>query len=454
MATTRSKSRNLSEEELGILTEQLDRKREQLQEQERIIREREAQAQERISALQALEEEHNNRDHTQPGPSEPPIMAEQFSSIQRTLSQMIAQFGDLKNEVTQIKNEGRPPSQSPPLDHHNADDFRRELNPNIKFKDALESVPTFNGYNIPVLRFIRSCKRARDMFSPHLESSLTQLLRNKLKGHAATALEDYVFDNVTDFADRLKTLFGAAKTLNEFRGELGNISKNPSEHIIDYISRVKDLHTAIREAEVDSHGFSSRENRSSLNSDTLDCFIKGLPPDFRMRLKLESFLDLEDAFTKAIKVEKDIERDRTHFKDNRAESKPHTVQVKAFTPSGRATCAHCGRPHPSENCWQKFPEKRPAHIPPYRNNIENPNENRANSERENRQRPPCPYCLKPGHSEAMCYKKQNDERNKVTPESKNANSRPAARASPRDEPRQERPVKLIEAQLCAPSGSS
>lgn len=451
---TRSKTRQLNEEELRILSEQLDKKQELLREQEKSLMEKDHETQGKLEALEARQREMTST-------SEPSNLPnEQFSALQKALSTLVSQMGNLRTEITEIKNERSGQTRPPPSDsirpeptNHFCENHSNPVprNQNLKFKDALESVPIFNGYNIPVLRFIRSCKRARDMFTPNLESNLTQLLRNKLKGHAATALEDYTFDNVSDFADRLKILFGSAKTLNEFRGELGNITKLKSEHIIDYISRIKDLHMAIKEAELDNHGLIRSDQYDTLDNDTLDCFTKGLPPDFRMRLKLEGFLDLEDAYSKAIKVEKEMSRDRSQF---RPDNKPSVAQVKTLSPSERPACSHCSRNHPSENCWQKFPEKRPAHGPQFKPTNNNNNASQPNTERDNRSRPPCAYCQKPGHSEPMCYKKQNDERNRAPSDPKNSGSRPVVRASPRDEIHQERPVRTIEALPCEPSGSA
>lgn len=455
MAEHSQNSKRLSEEELRVLADQLDKKREILREQEQALLKRELETHEKLEALSAREcefsDEVNNRDE--------PISTTRHAleAMQNTLSTMINEVSRISREIGSIKNgEGQRQSGPVPRVQQNEVNVRddRELPANIKFKDALESVPIFNGYNVPVLRFVRACKRARDMFRPHQELGLTQLLRNKLKGHAATALEDYNFQNVHQFGERLKTLFGAAKTLNEFRGELGNISKNKNEHIIDYISRTKDLHTAILEAEIDNHGTLRNGQYDIFENDTLDCFVKGLPPDFRIRLKLEGFDNLEDAYSKAIKVEKDMERDRSHFKDTRFESRTQnqSAQIKAVSPSGGPICKHCNRNHASEDCWSKFPDKRPGNS-----NKQNSNSRITWSRPTNIQgsRPPsmCNYCNRAGHLETTCFKKQNEERNRATELPKNENSRPVARASPRDEKSTERPVKIIDASPCDPSTS-
>ncbi|KYN06257.1 hypothetical protein ALC62_02804 [Cyphomyrmex costatus] len=52
----------------------------------------------------------------------------------------------------------------------------------ISFREVTESIPYYDGYNIPLSRFIRACCRAREIVPPNAERDLTKLLINKLGG--------------------------------------------------------------------------------------------------------------------------------------------------------------------------------------------------------------------------------------------------------------------------------
>lgn len=50
--------------------------------------------------------------------------------------------------------------------------------PKVSFREATESVPYFDGYNIPLQQFTRACRRAREIVPPSGERNLTKLLIN------------------------------------------------------------------------------------------------------------------------------------------------------------------------------------------------------------------------------------------------------------------------------------
>lgn len=152
---------------------------------------------------------------------------------------------DLQREIRELRDklaELRARTEDAPTGTPPVTDSNTGLSTHLSFKDILESVPTFSGDNIPILKFTRACERAKDMIPPPLEPTFTRLLRNRLKGRAYTAIEDDTFRTVAALTDHLKDIFGTAKSVNQFRDELGNVVKGKTEHVLDYISRVKDLH--------------------------------------------------------------------------------------------------------------------------------------------------------------------------------------------------------------------
>lgn len=433
---TRSKKNTLTEDEVHILQEQLLRKQQQLKEQEEALHRKHSEAEERLNEIDSKEKEYNLRYRE---------IDEQYqdqtrnnetnlnSRVEQLLTNMMTNFNLLQKEVVQIRadiqpgqqgtsREGAPDVSSGP---HNPQ-YTGPTWPQLTFKDALESVPIFNGENIPLLKFTRACNRIKDMFPANQEPTLARLLRNKLKGRAYTAVEDDNFETVKEFTDVLKGVFGATKSVNQYRGELGSIVKARYEHTIDYISRVKDLHAAILEEETASKGPLRATTIKDIEVETLECFVAGLPPTFRTNLKIEGYTKLSEAYSAAIKVEKEFEKDRFKFKEQRQESKPHVSFTKPEVKTSESiTCTFCKKPgHESERCWIKHPDKRPS-----RNNNNNGNDNFTfkpgqSSPPRFESRVTCLYCGKPGHDVASCYAKQRDERT-----SGNGSSRPAAGAS-------------------------
>lgn len=415
----------LDENELRELHEQLTAEKRRLQELEADLATRELE-------LQSQNILNQNRRPSDENPAINP-------GLQNVLSNLVLELDTIKNDMSQLSNRvtashplmGRAAQTNQP----NTSNSDPNL-PRLSFKDILEGIPMFNGENISVLKFVRACKRARDMFPANLEITLTRLLRNKLKGRAYTAMEDDSFADIKAFTDRLKDVFGASKTVNQYRGELGNITKNENEHIIDYISRVKDLHAAISEEETPDNGSISRSRSNTLEIETLECFIAGLPPDFRLRLKLEGCTTLASAYANAVKIEKEIEKDRLNFKEPRFEHKKPTSQTHVKTIAAREvlTCENCSKKgHKSEDCWSKYPEKRPQRTKG------NGNPNKMQPNRDNKSRPSCDYCAKLGHVVAQCFKKQNDEKRNAG----NAKSRSENSGANRVEKASERPVLTV-----------
>ena len=427
----------LTEEELRNLNAQLISERQRLEELEQTLAFKEAELDSQQRLLRSRETESESGSETRFRSTVIGLINE-VNDLKLNMGSLISQIGAPHDP--QPANTTRPAElNTRPMDHHNLSV------PRLSFKDVLDSIPTFDGESKSVLKFIRACKRAREMFPPHLEPTLTRLLRNKLRRQAYTAFEDDSFTNIKEFTERLKEIFGSSKTINEYRGELGNITKNKNEHIIDYISRVKDLHTAILEEEATSVGVQSESSPTNFEAETLECFLAGLPPDFRTRLKLEGCSNLALAYANAVKIEKEIEKDQNKFEDTRSVNKGTSqTYVKTIAAHKSETCEHCNRKgHKSDNCWSKYPDKRPNRT----RSDENRDRNQANKSRVS-----CDYCSKIGHTTTQCYKKQNDEKRAA----ENEKSRSGNTGANRTDTVSERLVRTVQTanETSAPSTSN
>ena len=102
---------------------------------------------------------------------------------------------------------------------------RRETRESYEYtlKEAVNTIPLFDGANITALQFSRACRRARDIVPPQAEQTLARLIITRLRGRAALALEDELCDSVTAVCNRLKDVFEPRRSVDHFRGEMANV---------------------------------------------------------------------------------------------------------------------------------------------------------------------------------------------------------------------------------------
>ena len=300
--------------------------------------------------------------------------------------------------------------------------------PQITLKDAIETVPNFNGHNIPIEQFARACNRAKALVPSQAEPQLARLLRNKLQDHACLAVEDRVLDSVNDLIKQLKRIFSPVKTSDHYRGELANIIKGTNEHILEYISRVKDLRFAILEEDRGNYRDFARIHPEDLDRLTLDSFVDGLPPPIRTRLLQNQFETLDDAFNLAALVDKEIERDHLRFSEQK-------------TP--RPTCQLCNKTgHDARSCrsnqnivQQPFERYPPNRVTRYGNQAPNPLLPYWDITRPPPSRPTeisiCSYCRKPGHLISECRRRifNRNERKPRTFQERDSGNAPPLRST-------------------------
>lgn len=429
----------LTEEELMTLQDQLLRKQRELSTLEDKTTEREMEYEERLIDVRAREIALTEREAK---------IRESRTAVSDTRDEALdeedensapitrRQLREIKNEIRQLRDRSQNETSetAQPVVQNNL-----PVNTQLSLKDLLESVPTFNGSNIPILKFTRACKRAKDMLAPALEPTFTRLLRNELKDRAYTAIEDDTFRTVSSFTDRLKEIFGASRSVNQYKGELGNVAKGKTEHVLDYISRVKDIHSAIVDREVQVMGRLSRQHREALKDETMECFVAGLPPDFRLRLKFEGYVNLNAAYKTAIKVEKEMERDKVRFQE--AGKGPKNASAPSAQKDGetKSSCNHCQKSgHVEDKWWVKDPSKRPqkTNKSETRDSTTQPR-NPANSNEQ--PKITCTYCSRPNHNAEVCYKRLRDVKN-----SENAKQPSATQGASRKDNATERPVNVAQ----------
>lgn len=188
----------------------------------------------------------------------------------------------------------------------------RQGGPKISFREILEGVPRFDGYNIPLTQFARACRRARESAPANHEKYLTRLLINRLSDRAYAAVEDEPCETVMQLIDLLNNAFGASHSIDQYRGELSKAYMRANEHILDFISRVKELRSAILDAERRARGNLDYSIISEVDQLTARSFCDGLPVRYRvfMRERHENEPFEVFAAAKAIAKRDELEKER------------------------------------------------------------------------------------------------------------------------------------------------
>lgn len=384
-------SKNLLEKE-KILREQS----ESLKEQAESLRKREIELEEKVANL-------NNSTQA----------SFDFNELKSTLSELVKirelpdQVRSLQQSVNNIKNHPptfTPPPLQPPSTHPHDDGIyertcnlphaRYEKYP-IRLKDIADSIPKFDGHKISVFQFSKMCERALHLIPQEQEPFLVQLIINKLQGHAYTAVDGSEFVTMQSLLRRLKDVFGPNKSLNQYRGELGNIYMKYNESIFDYVERIKELRTAIIDAEAALHGYMNEFDLNAIDADILISFINGLPSDLYIRVKLEGYESLDDAIMKSIQIKKTMETEALRQKPSFSYRPPLTPRADTprFKPQFSPETSSDTKIH---SILQR--PKSPSNIPFIKPLI--PGQFGPNSPSLQT----CHYCKTPGHFIADCQK--------------------------------------------------
>jgi hypothetical protein len=327
--------------------------------------------------------------------------------------------------------------------------------PKVSFREATESVPTFDGYNVSLGQFTRACRRAKEIIPPSSERNLTKLLVNKLRGRAYYAVEDEPCENVTQLIDLLNTAFGSAKTIDQYKGELSTVYLRPQEHMLDYISRVKELRSAILDAERRTTGRINDDISLKIDELTARSFCDGLPLQYRLQMDRRLYSVPFEAFAKAKELAKreELDRDRNKTRDRREPEPPraeYARRAQINTPPRNET-------YPRERYSSNAPRDNPPRPPMTREreprfayNAGRPTYNansNANIPTRHSDHPGkwCRYCKNSGHEIEECRKREYNN-NLRKNQSGNAPS-PAGRSGTPPQgalPQTTRPVNLVE----------
>ncbi|KAI4488732.1 hypothetical protein M0802_011342 [Mischocyttarus mexicanus] len=286
----------------------------------------------------------------------------------------------------------------------------------LLLRDYTENVPKFDGHNISVTQFTRACRRAFDSlpfgYTSDTEASLTRLLLSKLSGHAYFAVENLKVNRVEILIDRLKETFLSSHDANYYRGQLATERLKSGEHVLEYVSRMRELTQSVMD----------EENKNL-----------GLPRDNRMLRRFENYDNFDQALTCLVKVDKQLREDDRKFSSDSLVSRKYVANIRPIKENGEVRfCNHCKRTgHLEESCWRK-------HGSPFSKNTSNPPVSIPKSPTKGKKpvKKRCSYCKRIGHSILECrtlkYKlEKNASGNAETGAAKDARRSPTIKVRPK-----------------------
>ncbi|KAL6416663.1 hypothetical protein ACFW04_013261 [Cataglyphis niger] len=195
----------------------------------------------------------------------------------------------------------------------------------------------------PLSQFIRACRRAKDIL-PVFRKKSNAPSSYQTRGRAACAVEDEICETITQLADLLNGAFGSPKTIDQYRGELSTIYLKPNEHILDYITRAKDLRSSILDSERRERGLTNN-SMAEIDALTARSFCDGLPLSYRLQLTKELYIDPFAAFSHVKILAKRQELDNERFNPARRNEPIYERNGNAYRPSRPADEPRAGRQH-------------------------------------------------------------------------------------------------------------
>lgn len=299
----------MTPEEAEIMAESLQRKEKRIQEQAFALQKAQAEMEQQQNLGSAIMDQIAQR------LSVLDVFAEKLERINQQVQEI--------QEPARIDSREPLPPQGTPQNSlprvRSVGDLRPEPSP-IRFKDAVDAIPKFDGHRMSVFHFSKICERTLDLIPLYHEYHLVQMIINKLQGHAYSAVEGIEFHSVFELTRHLKRIFGPNKSADQYRGELANIFMKPNEAILDYIARVKELRGIILDFETDESGFIHDSVRERIDETCMTSFVNGLPSELLMRVKIERCATFDECIVAAIQISHQIRAESARgrpAKDNR-----------------------------------------------------------------------------------------------------------------------------------------
>ncbi|KAI4474439.1 hypothetical protein M0802_015604 [Mischocyttarus mexicanus] len=187
-------------------------------------------------------------------------------------------------------------------------------------KEIIEQIPKFDGYNISVRDFIKSCENAMTKLVRYSAQDIIQTFKLRLTGGAYRLFIGVEFHTIEGFLKAVKKTFSPRQAVNQYMGEIGNLKQKSNETIMQYACRTRELETALVDAIKTEYPNNSDQIINKIEADLLKSFIDGTAHFIRTELRTSGSQDLTDAIADAIAIETSITPNPPNLSYNRSNS--------------------------------------------------------------------------------------------------------------------------------------
>lgn len=178
---------------------------------------------------------------------------------------------------------------------------------NLALKNAIQGMPIFDGENLSLNDFFEYIDEVKLVSGETPESDLVNIIRYKVTGQARKALHGRTFSTIDELKAHLKDLYFSGQSVFQLTGILGNIYQKPSESVVSYANRVRELGSRILESyQLEKTPSTPEYNQyqTELEINLAKCFRKGLKLELEQRVKAQETLGL--TVKEATQIERDL----------------------------------------------------------------------------------------------------------------------------------------------------
>ncbi|KAI4476273.1 hypothetical protein M0804_013727 [Polistes exclamans] len=223
-------------------------------------------------------------------------------------------------QLQKVKEEAQPESDnSRPLDippssisNHSTLPQKFPIHSFSKLSEYLETIPKFDGYNMSVHTFTKSCEQVTNKLQKYPAKEIINRLKFRLSGYAYKLLDDIDFQTVDAFIKYINDFFLQLKRLKEYMEELGALRQRRNETVEQYACRTKELENVLIHSIKYSILNTSNYLIEETKKDILNRFLIGLNDVIRLRLQISECRDLDEAILQATMLERDYGITYTH----------------------------------------------------------------------------------------------------------------------------------------------
>ena len=120
---------------------------------------------------------------------------------------------------------------------------------NLSIKDALECIAKYDGNNMSLSTFLFGIREARSLIPEVNHPDLAKLVKRRLIGEAAKAMNGVVFHDINDLVKFLEANFGSYKPQFTLLEELAAVRQEKKEKVLNYANRIREISIEIIESQ-------------------------------------------------------------------------------------------------------------------------------------------------------------------------------------------------------------